>query len=146
MNRLFREHQARGCQEIEELKRICCEETERARQATIDELSMHQERNLTTVSQYLTQMQDLQNNVNSLSAAREFHDLETGALEQPTFPVNPLLFRVPGPCLATILDCRMIHGILWVLQETFLDDYFLEKDEPLLFSTIQRIWHLLVTN
>ena len=31
-NRLFRENHARDCQEIEELRRICCEETDRARQ------------------------------------------------------------------------------------------------------------------
>ena len=49
-NRLFRENQAKDCQEIEELRRICCEETDRAGQARIDELSMHQERNPTTVN------------------------------------------------------------------------------------------------
>ena len=64
---LFREHQAKDCQEIEELRRICCEEIDRARQAKIDELSMHQESNPTTVSQLLTQIQDLQNKANSLS-------------------------------------------------------------------------------
>ena len=47
-------------QEIEELRRTCCEVTDRARQARIDELSVHQERNPTTVSQLLTQIQDLQ--------------------------------------------------------------------------------------
>ena len=31
------------------------------------------------------------------------------ALERLTFPVNPLLFRVPEPCHAAILDCRTIH-------------------------------------
>ena len=48
-NRLFQESQAKDCQEIEELRRICCEETDLAIQARIDELSMHQERN----TQYL---------------------------------------------------------------------------------------------
>ena len=43
------------------------------------------------------------------------------ALEHPTFPVNPWQFRVPEECLAAILDCRMIHGILSVLQETFFE-------------------------
>ena len=38
-------------------------------------------------------------------------------------------FRVPGPCRAAILDCRTIHGILRVLEETFLNDYLLEKDK-----------------
>ena len=41
---LFRETRARNCQEIEELRRICCEETDRARQLRIDELSLQQER------------------------------------------------------------------------------------------------------
>ena len=35
-NRFFQECQAKDCQEIEELRRICCEETDRARQARID--------------------------------------------------------------------------------------------------------------
>ena len=38
MNRLFREHQAKYCQEIEVLRKTCCEEAGRARQARIDEL------------------------------------------------------------------------------------------------------------
>ena len=37
------ESQRFQCQEIEELKRICCEETDRARRARIDELSVHQD-------------------------------------------------------------------------------------------------------
>ena len=37
----------------------------------------------------------------------------------------------------------MIHGILLVLQETFLNDFPPEKDEPLLSLTNQRIWHPL---
>ena len=78
-NRLFREHEAKYCQEIEELRRNCREETNRARQARIDELSVHQERNPTTVSQLLTQIQVLQNKVNSLSDAGEFYDPETAS-------------------------------------------------------------------
>ena len=70
--RLFRENQAKDWQEIEELRRTGCEETDPARRARIDELSMHQERNPTTVSQLLTRNQDLQNTVNSLSSARDF--------------------------------------------------------------------------
>ena len=52
-NRLFQESHARDCQEIEELRRICCEETAEARQARIEELSLHQQRNPTTVSQMM---------------------------------------------------------------------------------------------
>ena len=40
---LFRENQAKDCQEIEESRRICCGDTDQTRQARIDELSMHQE-------------------------------------------------------------------------------------------------------
>ena len=114
-SRLFRENRAKDCQDIEELRRICFEETDRARQARIDELSMHQERNPATVSQLLTQILELQNKVNSLSDAREFYDSETAT------PVNPLLLRFPEPFVAAIPDCRMIHGISWVLQETFFE-------------------------
>ena len=55
-NRLFQENHARKCQEIEDLRRICCEETDRAKQARIDELSLHQERNPAIVSQLLIQI------------------------------------------------------------------------------------------
>ena len=37
-NRIDQESHTRTCQEIEEFRRICCEETDRARQARIDEL------------------------------------------------------------------------------------------------------------
>ena len=40
-SRLFRENRVKDSLEIEELRIICCEETDRARQARIDELSMH---------------------------------------------------------------------------------------------------------
>ena len=39
-NRLFQQNHARDCQEIEELRRICCQESDRPKQGRIDELSM----------------------------------------------------------------------------------------------------------
>ena len=78
-NRPFQENPARDCQEIEELRSICCEEANRARQARRDELSMQQERNPTTVSQMMARIRELQNNVNSLSDARESYDPESGS-------------------------------------------------------------------
>ena len=137
-NRHLQESHARDCQEIEELRRICCEEADRARQARIHEMSVHQERHPTPVSQLLTEVQELQNKINSLSDAREFLTIlnQGAALERPTFPVNPLLFRIPGPCLAAILDCCTTHRILRVLQETFLNDHLLNQDDPLHSSTI----------
>ena len=78
-NRLFGENQPKDCQEIEELRSICCEEANRARQARSDELSMQQERNPTTVCQMLPQIRELQNKVKSLSDAREFYDRDSGS-------------------------------------------------------------------
>ena len=63
------------------------------------------------------------------------------ALERPTFLIKLLRFRVPEPCCAAILDCRVIHWMVRVLQETFLNDRLLKKDCPLRCWTIQRIWH-----
>ena len=119
-NRLFQERQPKNCQEIEELRRICCEETDRARQARIDELSMQQQRNPATVSQMKAQIRDFQNKVKS----------------------NSLRFRVSGLCRAAFLDCREIRRIVLVLWETSLNDHLLMRDYLLFPSTIQRIWHL----
>ena len=92
-NRLFQEDHARDCQEMKELRRICCEKLDRARQARIDELSLHQEKDPTTASQLMTQIRELQNKVNSLSDARDFFTiLKQGAgLDLPMFQVKPLL-------------------------------------------------------
>ena len=62
----------------------------------IDELSMQLERNPATVSQLLTQIQDLQNKVNSLNDAREFYDPETASSSGATHVPSPSL-NVPSP-------------------------------------------------
>ena len=62
--------------------------------------------------------------------------IQRAALERPTFPVNH-----HSESQRSALDCRVIHGTLWVLRETFLKAYLLEKDHPHLSSKIQRIWH-----
>ena len=92
----------------------------------------------TTVSQLLTQIQVLVNKVNSLSDAREFDDLETASSAGAT-QVNPLLLRVPGPGLVAVLDCRMIPRIMWVLQETLLNDYLLEGQTSTLFTNSKNL-------
>ena len=69
-NKLFREDHARDRQEIEELRRICCEETDRARQARIDEMFVHQKRDRASVSQLLIQILDEQNKLNSFTDTR----------------------------------------------------------------------------
>ena len=96
-NRLCQENHARDCQEIEELRRNCCEEKNRAKQARNDESSVHQERNPTTVSQLLTQIQESQNKANSLSDTREFCDPVSGSSSGAT--------HVPGQT-RTILSPR----------------------------------------
>ena len=122
----FREYKAKGCQDIEEFRRICCEETDRARQARIDELSMQQERNSTTVSQLMTQIRELQNKVNFLSETKGSCDpgsgSGSGATHVPSQPSSiPSLRTMPFRDSGLPRDAR-------VLQETFLNDFLLEKD------------------
>ena len=95
-NRLFQEDHARDCQGIEELRRIFCEEASRARQARIDELFMHQERNPATVSQLTAQIRELQNKVNSLFDARAFYDPESGSSSGTTH-VPDRTATIPSP-------------------------------------------------
>ena len=57
---------------------------------------MHQERTPTTVRQLLVQIQDLQNKVNSLSDAIEFHDSETGSSSGATHVSSQPLI-IPSP-------------------------------------------------
>ena len=120
--------------------------TVRARQVRVFELSTHQERNPSTVSQLLTQIQELQNKVNSLSDAREsFYDPEA-VLERPTFPVDPLLF--PSPRTMPRCDSGLPHDTRNTMGTSgnVSNDYLLEEDNPLLSSKIQRFWQPLVTN
>ena len=90
-NKLFQESRTKDCQEIEELRRRCCEESDRARQAKLDELSMMQQRDPQTVSQLLAQMRESQDKVNSLSDAREFHDPETAGSSGASHVTSPPL-------------------------------------------------------
>ena len=118
MNRLFREHQAKGL----------------PRNWRIEENLLRRCRSSETSKNFLSCPRL---RVNCWSDAKEFSEKQRAALERPTFPVNPLLFRVPEQCFAAILDCRTIQGITWVLQETYLNDYLLKKDKTLVSSTFQ---------
>ena len=68
----------------------------------IDELSMQQERNPPAVNQFLTQIQDLQNKVNSLTDAREFYDPDTAGSSGASHVPSQLL-NIPSP--RSILSC-----------------------------------------
>ena len=76
-NRFFREIQAKDCQEIEELTRICCVEAYRARQARNDELSLRQEGNPTAVSQSINDSDSGITEQSEFFDASEFYDPET---------------------------------------------------------------------
>ena len=69
-NRACQEDRAKDCQEIQELRGVGCAEAERARQLRIDELSVQQRENPSTVNQLLAQIQDLQDKLNSLNDAK----------------------------------------------------------------------------
>ena len=74
-NGLCHETHAGDCQEIDELRRICCEEADQTRQAIIEELSLQQRWNHTTVSQMMAQIGDSQNKVKFLV---RYEDPESG--------------------------------------------------------------------
>ena len=88
---------------------MCCEESNRARHARNDELFMHQESNLTTVSRLLTQIRDSQNKINSLSDAREFYDPDSGSSSGATHvPSQPS--AIPTPRTMPCRDSRLPHN------------------------------------
>ena len=115
-NKLFRESRTKDCQEIQELRRRCCEESDRARQAKLDEWCVQQQRNPHTASQLLTQIRELQDRANSSFDVREFHDPQTasssGAAHVPSHPLTIPSSRTM-PCRASGLlhDTRNLMGI-----------------------------------
>ena len=108
---------------------------------------MHLERTFTTVSQLLAQIQDLQNKVNSLSDAREFYDPESASSSRAAHvPSQPSTF--PSPTTMLCRDSGLLHDTRNIVGTSgnVLNDDLLDKDEPLLSSTTQRIWHPLLKN
>ena len=132
-NRTYQECHAKDCQQIEELRRVYCQEAERARQLRTDALSLRQKGGPSTVNQLLSQIQEPQDKVNSLNEETDFCDPET-SLECPTFPIKPISIPCPS-------ELPRIHGTRWVLQETFLKIYLLKKGYLQHSSRIQRnLW------
>ena len=92
-SRLHEESHAKGCFEIEELLRIFCDETERARHVGTDELYAQKKDEPSTVSQLLSHIQDLQDKVKPwMERKNSIIRKQRAALECPTFPVNPREF------------------------------------------------------
>ena len=142
-SRLFHENHARDCQEIEELRSICCEEADRARQARSDELSVQQERNPTTVSQMMAKIRELQNNVNSLSDVREF--LRSWIREQLWSDQRSWsnFYDSEFQDLATLrfwLAPKYTEWY-WYNKKTFLNDHLLKKTTLYVFQRQQgELW------
>ena len=143
-NKLFQESRTKDCQEIEELRRRCCEESDRARQAKLDELSMMQQRDPQTVSQLLAQMRESQDKANSLSDAREFHDPETagssGASHVTSPPLtNPSYRTVPRRDSGLPPETLNMMGISDVFERLPA-----REGQPQNISKNHGIWHLLL--
>ena len=113
--RLFQESRARHCQEIWELRRICCEETDRARQLRIDELSAGEESYfcesaLDSNSEFAEQG-DFRGRRNE-----NFYDPETASSSGASHvPSQPLIFPRPRGMLSRDsglpLDTRNTMGV-----------------------------------
>ena len=132
---------------IEVLRRICCEEAHQARQARKEELSLQQQRFLTTVSEMMTQILDLRN-TNSLSDARECYDSETasssGASHVPSQPlIIPTPREVPPPRFWIASKYTELYGYYGKRFRTATCSRRTTLyDNP----AIQRIWYLHLKN
>ena len=92
----------------------------------------------------LSRKRTLQDTVTALKEDKELYDWETASISGMSLvPSQPREFLASDEFLAAILDCRSIHGIRWVLQETFLKASLLEVNHRQ-HSRNQRIWHHLL--
>ena len=105
-DRALKEDRTKRDQEIEELKKMCCTEAERGKPLRIHELSTPEEESKSTVNQLMVQIQELQDEVHSLSDAREFYDPETASSSwlshvpsQPRSIPSPRGLICRGSCL-----------------------------------------------
>ena len=126
------------------ITKILLRREEKARQSRNDELFMKQERSPSVVSQLMSQIQELQNEVNALIYERGFHDPEgsssSGASYVPSRPFTiPSRIEKSNREPAMPNDTRNAMGTSGNVFEACL----LEKDNPYLASKIPGIWHHL---
>ena len=141
-NRIFQEHHSRDfVNKYRNYKEFAVSKRTESDNCKIDTLSTRKKENPSTVNQLLSQIQELQDKVNSLKEEKEFYDLEC-----PTFPVKPREFRVKNVRLPAILDCRTTHGIGWVLREMFSKIHTVQVGHLHCSSKLQRIWHHHLAN
>ena len=82
---------------MQDLKKLCCTEAERAQQLRIDELSRQEKESQSAVNQLTVQIQEFQDKVNSLNDSMEFNDPESasssGLSHVPSHPLSGTLSR-----------------------------------------------------
>ena len=138
-NRMYQENHARDCEEKQELRRICCEQSDRVRQLRIDELSAQKKENPSTMNQLLSQIQELQDRMKKII-------LWSWDSEQ--------LWNVPrfqstsensSPRGVISRDSCLPHNTWnsWCAWGNVFEDL---KGHPNHSSRIQGIWHHLLSN
>ena len=140
-NGLFLQSRARDCQEIKELRRFCYEEANKTIQSRIEEMCMNQE-GPSVVIQDMSEIQELQNKVNSSTDARDFHDPErfssSGSSHVPTRSLTiPSRSEKPSREPATPNGTRSAYGYF---GQRLLKANLLENDNPYTASRILGIW------
>ena len=121
----------KDCQEIEELRRRCCDESDPSSTSKIRWIVRDANRGIPqTVSQLLAQMRESQDKVNSLSDVREFHDPETAGSSGASHVTSPPL---TNPSYRTVLRPRFWIAAPETLNMMGISDVFwtticLEKD------------------
>ena len=125
--RALQEYRARSYQVIEELRKICCTEAERATQLKNDELSAREDERRSTVNHLMFQIQEQQDKVSSLNDAKECDESETASSSGLSHdPSQPLSTPSPRFDLPRFLHCTLLHGTHLVHQDTFLKIHLLQ--------------------
>ena len=98
----------------------------RAQELRVDEFSLQKLREShDTIKKLTSQIQELQEQMNSLSDSGEFHEVESNIVEDwRTFPVRKMWFRVLLPCWAATNACHETHGIRLDYRKTFFGNQF----------------------
>ena len=128
-NALRQHNHALNCMEIEESRRICCEETERTRQLRTDELHAEKKEDTCTVHQLLSQIRTLQD---KMSEEKECYDPETasssGMFHVPSQPSRILsprdmlssASRLPHSTRNSMDTSGNVFGEIYLLKKEYL--------------------------
>ena len=110
------------------------EKMKRAHVQQVDEISIQKNlrENQETIQQLTSQLQQWQEQMNSVNSSWEFQDIESnyGGRVGLTFPLNLKWFRVLVLCSTATKDCRLIHGINPEYRKTFVGSQFSTFDSP----------------